>query len=97
VVKEAVEEALALLDAGQARVAEKKDGRWVVNEWLKKAVLLSFRLEDNVVMEGGFTRFYDKVPPKPAVSPRRAPAWCRRPPCAGAATSPPGWCSCPPT
>ncbi len=64
VVKEAVEEALALLDAGKARVAEKKDGGWVVNEWLKKAVLLSFRLEDNVVMDGGFTRFYDKVPPK---------------------------------
>ncbi len=64
VVREAVDEALALLDAGEARVAEKKDGRWVVNEWLKKAVLLSFRLQDNRLMDGGFTRFYDKVEPK---------------------------------
>ena len=49
-VKEAVTEALNLLDSGQARVAEKKDGDWVVNQWLKKAVLLSFRLNDNKVI-----------------------------------------------
>ncbi len=49
-VAEAVEAALALLDSGQARVAEKRDGAWVVNDWLKKAVLLSFRLNDNCVM-----------------------------------------------
>ncbi len=57
----AVEEALALLDAGAARVAEKVDGQWRVNEWLKKAVLLSFRLFDNRVVDAGYTRFYDKV------------------------------------
>jgi len=63
-VRDAVDEALALLDSGAARVAEKRDGRWVVNEWLKKAVLLSFRLTDNVPMESGFTRYFDKVPSK---------------------------------
>jgi 2,3,4,5-tetrahydropyridine-2-carboxylate N-succinyltransferase len=64
-VKQAVAKAIALLDSGQARVAERKSvGEWVVNEWLKKAVLLSFRLEDNVPMAGGFTQYYDKVPSK---------------------------------
>jgi len=57
----AVEEALALLDSGTARVAHKSDGRWVVNEWLKKAVLLSFRLFDNRPVAAGYTQFYDKV------------------------------------
>ena len=42
-VKEAVDEAIALLDKGELRVAHKENGKWVVNEWLKKAVLLSFR------------------------------------------------------
>ena len=63
-IKEAVSEAIALLDRGQARVAEKKDGKWILNEWLKKAVLLSFRIDDNVFMKGGFTNYYDKVPSK---------------------------------
>ena len=45
-VREAVETALDLLDRGEARVAEKSDGNWIVNQWLKKAVLLSFRLND---------------------------------------------------
>ncbi len=63
-VKEAVMEAIALLDSGEARVAEKKDGDWVVNDWLKKAVLLSFRIEDNDFMKGGFTNYYDKVQSK---------------------------------
>ncbi len=63
-VKEAVQEAIALLDTGKARVAEKKDGKWVVNDWLKKAVLLSFRIEDNAFMKGGFTNYYDKVQSK---------------------------------
>ncbi len=64
-VKEAILEAIDLLDKGKARVAEKKDGDWVVNEWLKKAVLLSFRIADNeVIPAGGFTNFYDKVPTK---------------------------------
>ncbi|GAA4349892.1 2,3,4,5-tetrahydropyridine-2,6-dicarboxylate N-succinyltransferase [Kangiella taiwanensis] len=63
-VKEAVTEALNLLDSGQARVAEKKDGDWVVNQWLKKAVLLSFRLNDNKVINTDLAQFYDKVPMK---------------------------------
>jgi 2,3,4,5-tetrahydropyridine-2-carboxylate N-succinyltransferase len=60
----AVETALGLLDSGAVRVAEKVDGQWRVNEWLKKAVLLSFRLFDNVPVEAGYTKFYDKVPLK---------------------------------
>lgn len=63
-LREAVLEALHLLDSGQARVAEKKDGQWVVNQWLKKAVLLSFRLTENRLMEGAETKYYDKVEPK---------------------------------
>ena len=59
-----LEECIGLLDAGKARVAERKDGIWAVNEWLKKAVLLYFRTHDNTVMDAGFTRFYDKVPLK---------------------------------
>ena len=52
------------LDRGEIRVAEKKDGQWVVNDWVKKAVLLSFRIEDNWPMNGGFTNYYDKVASK---------------------------------
>ena len=63
-VKEAVDEAIALLDKGELRVAHKENGKWVVNEWLKKAVLLSFRIEDNTFMKGGFTNYFDKVRPK---------------------------------
>ncbi len=63
-VKEAVNEALAQLDNGSMRVAEKRDGEWMVNQWLKKAVLLSFRIEDNAFMKGGFTNYYDKVQSK---------------------------------
>jgi 2,3,4,5-tetrahydropyridine-2-carboxylate N-succinyltransferase len=61
---DAVETAISLLDAGEARVAEKIDGDWQVNQWLKKAVLLSFRLNDNKVHEAEYTRFFDKVPMK---------------------------------
>lgn len=64
-VRRAIDETLARLDAGELRVAEKRAGQWVVQQWVKKAVLLSFRLQDNQVMEsGGFTRYYDKVPGK---------------------------------
>ncbi|RZV38590.1 MAG: 2,3,4,5-tetrahydropyridine-2,6-dicarboxylate N-succinyltransferase [Chromatiales bacterium] len=63
-VEAAVQEAIALLDSGEARVAEKKDGDWDVNQWLKKAVLLSFGLTENKVIESGHSRFYDKVPMK---------------------------------
>jgi 2,3,4,5-tetrahydropyridine-2-carboxylate N-succinyltransferase len=59
-----LDEALDLLDSGKARVAEKIDGRWEVNDWLKKAVLLYFRANDNRVIEGSYTRFFDKVPLK---------------------------------
>lgn len=60
----AVEDAIGLLDSGKARVAEKHAGSWQVNEWLKKAVLLSFRCNDNTLMLGGETRYFDKVQPK---------------------------------
>jgi 2,3,4,5-tetrahydropyridine-2,6-dicarboxylate N-succinyltransferase len=65
-VRDAVGAALALLDAGTARVAEPGEGgAWTVNQWLKKAVLLSFRLNDNVVMDGpGGANWFDKVPSK---------------------------------
>ena len=64
-VRDAVAHAIEQLDKGQLRVAEKKDGDWVVNQWLKKAVLLSFRLEDNAPMPaGGYSQFFDKVPSK---------------------------------
>ena len=63
-IREAINESLQLLDSGQRRVAEKVDGQWVVNQWLKKAVLLSFRINDNRVMDGGETRYFDKVEPK---------------------------------
>ena len=63
--RDAVNQALAMLDNGTARVAEKKDGAWVVNQWLKKAVLLSFRLNDNKLIEGpGGANHWDKVPSK---------------------------------
>ncbi|UCH54126.1 MAG: 2,3,4,5-tetrahydropyridine-2,6-dicarboxylate N-succinyltransferase [Pseudomonadota bacterium] len=63
-VKDAVLEAIDLLDTGRARVAEKQSGNWVVNEWLKKAVLLYFRIEDNQFIKGGYTNYWDKVPAK---------------------------------
>jgi len=64
-VREAVAHVLSQLDAGTLRVAEKLNGSWTVNQWIKKAVLLSFRLQDNVVMPaGGGLQFYDKVPTK---------------------------------
>ncbi len=61
---DAVSQAIALLDTGEARVAEPVDGDWHVNQWLKKAVLLSFRLADNKVMKGKHSKFFDKVPMK---------------------------------
>ncbi|HEX9585939.1 MAG TPA: 2,3,4,5-tetrahydropyridine-2,6-dicarboxylate N-succinyltransferase [Gammaproteobacteria bacterium] len=63
-IRAAVERAIELMDKGEARVAEKRDGRWMVNEWLKKAVLLSFRITESRLMDGGFARYYDKVPTK---------------------------------
>ena len=65
-VREAVEETLSLLDSGQARVAEKRGDGWHVNQWLKKAVLLSFRLNDMGIIGGGPGQavWWDKVPSK---------------------------------
>ena len=64
----ALEECLERLDRGELRVAQPGDGGWLVNEWLKKAVLLSFRVRENRVMDAGYTRFYDKVPLKYAAA-----------------------------
>ncbi len=63
-IKDAVLECISLLDSGSLRVAEKKQGNWIVNEWLKKAVLLYFRIESNQLISGSFTNYYDKVPLK---------------------------------
>jgi 2,3,4,5-tetrahydropyridine-2-carboxylate N-succinyltransferase len=64
-IREAVANVISQLDAGTLRVAEKQGADWIVNQWVKKAVLLSFRLEDNAPMSaGGFAQFYDKVPTK---------------------------------
>jgi len=63
-LRAAVEHALQRLDSGESRVAEKVGGDWQVNEWLKKAVLLSFRLHDNLVIRDGVNNYFDKVPTK---------------------------------
>jgi 2,3,4,5-tetrahydropyridine-2-carboxylate N-succinyltransferase len=65
-LKEAIASVLADLDAGKLRVASRKGDsqEWETHQWLKKAVLLSFRLQDNVLMDGGCTQYFDKVPPK---------------------------------
>ena len=63
-IREAVEEVIAGLDTGSLRVAQKVDGQWVVNQWIKKAVLISFRLRDNAIMPGGSTNYFDKVATK---------------------------------
>ncbi|GLX85542.1 2,3,4,5-tetrahydropyridine-2,6-dicarboxylate N-succinyltransferase [Thalassotalea loyana] len=63
-VKNAVLDALEMLNNGSARVAEKVAGEWVVHQWLKKAVLLSFRIWDNEVVDGGESKYFDKVPLK---------------------------------
>ncbi|WP_371826838.1 2,3,4,5-tetrahydropyridine-2,6-dicarboxylate N-succinyltransferase [Microvirga sp. VF16] len=65
-VREAVEESMNLLDSGKARVAEKTGGEWQVHQWLKKAVLLSFRLNDMGIIKGGPGNavWWDKVPSK---------------------------------
>jgi 2,3,4,5-tetrahydropyridine-2-carboxylate N-succinyltransferase len=63
-LRAAVEDVIAALDSGKLRVAEKKNGEWLTHQWVKKAVLLSFRLEDNRLLPGGSTNYYDKVPGK---------------------------------
>jgi 2,3,4,5-tetrahydropyridine-2,6-dicarboxylate N-succinyltransferase len=63
-LRAAVEQVIAGLDSGKLRVAEKSNGTWITHQWIKKAVLLSFRVEDNQVLPGGATSYYDKVPSK---------------------------------
>jgi len=63
-LRAAVDDTLARLDSGRLRVAEKQGADWVVHQWVKKAVLLSFRLQSSRLIDGGSTRYYDKVPAK---------------------------------
>lgn len=60
-LRAAVSETIAQLDSGQLRIAEKINGEWVVRQWLKKAVLLSFIIDRNKVIEGGHSRYFDKI------------------------------------
>jgi len=63
-LSKSVKQAIALLDSGEVRIAEKENGDWHVNQWLKKAVLLSFRLCDNKIIPGSYSNFFDKIPLK---------------------------------
>jgi 2,3,4,5-tetrahydropyridine-2-carboxylate N-succinyltransferase len=63
-LRQAVEQVISQLDAGTLRVAEKINGTWTTHQWVKKAVLLSFRLDDNRVVRDGYTNYFDKVEPK---------------------------------
>ncbi|AFP84495.1 2,3,4,5-tetrahydropyridine-2,6-dicarboxylate N-succinyltransferase [secondary endosymbiont of Ctenarytaina eucalypti] len=62
--RDAIHQVIASLDSGALRVAEKINGEWITHQWLKKAVLLSFRIAENQLIDGGETRFFDKVPMK---------------------------------
>jgi 2,3,4,5-tetrahydropyridine-2,6-dicarboxylate N-succinyltransferase len=64
VTRDAVNQAIALLDSGKMRVAEKINGQWITHQWLKKAVLLSFRIHENRLIDAGESKYYDKVPQK---------------------------------
>ena len=61
---DAIKETIELADQGKVRVAEKKDGSWVVNQWVKKAILLSFKINKMEILRGPYTSWYDKVPGK---------------------------------
>src|SRR5688572_30843069 len=63
-LRQAVDDALGELDSGRLRIAEKTPAGWITHEWLKKAVLLSFRVNDNRLIDGGHAHYYDKVPLK---------------------------------
>ncbi len=63
-LKEAIDEVIHLLNIGKMRVAEKINGEWKTHEWIKKAVLMYFRIHDNVLVDGHFTQYFDKVPLK---------------------------------
>ena len=82
-ILDAVEHVIAELNTGTLRVATRESvGKWTVHQWIKKAVLLSFRLKDNEIMKAGDLAFFDKVPTKfshlsPQEMPLPACAWCR--------------------
>ena len=63
-IREAVDKTLNRLDKGLIRVCEKINGNWIVNQWIKKAILLSFRLNDNEISKGPYSTWFDKVPGK---------------------------------
>lgn len=63
-IKQAIKHTMELLDNGHIRVAEKQNNQWIINEWIKKAILLLFKTEENQMMDAGYARFYDKVPLK---------------------------------
>lgn len=63
-VRKAVESTMSQVDSGKLRVAEIQGSDWIVNKWIKKAVLLSFRMNENQIIDAGFTKYYDKVAPK---------------------------------
>ncbi len=63
-IKNAVEETLSILDSGKLRVCDKINGVWQVNQWVKKAILLSFRLNNNCLISSGIHKYFDKVPLK---------------------------------
>lgn len=63
-IDQAIQETLSLLDQGRIRVAEKKGDTWAVNQWVKEAILLLFKTQENMPINGGFTQFFDKVPLK---------------------------------
>ena len=63
-IVDAIKETIELTDQGKVRVAEKKDGLWIVNQWIKKAILLSFKINKMEILRGPYTSWYDKVPGK---------------------------------
>jgi 2,3,4,5-tetrahydropyridine-2-carboxylate N-succinyltransferase len=63
-LKESINQVLDMLNTGELRIAEKTNGEWVTHQWIKKAVLLSFRMEDNNFIKGGFSNYFDKIPSK---------------------------------
>ena len=65
-IRNSVDETLNQLDAGEIRVCEKNEDNWIVNQWIKKAILLSFRLNDNEIITASHATWYDKVPSKTA-------------------------------
>ena len=63
-IVDAIKETIELTDQGKIRVAEKKEGSWIVNQWVKKAILLSFKINKMEILRGPYTSWYDKVPGK---------------------------------